>query len=720
MNSWRRRCLIACVAASCLALPLRAAQGGDTPAEIVDVGAPERPAAKGIAHVIAPDADPNEATQAGLPHAEIIPDGESYLGCWLLLDGTASTDPQLGKLEYAWRQAVGPPLPLAAEQLKEPKLWLFLSQPGQFRVALRVKNPKGWSPPIEAKFAVKPGRPFLTESEGRKVAGAGERADLPGEGWRQVSGPAIELRYEDGISFFRPGRSGLYIFEAPRAGDVPERRGAYVPPGRDGVLGDRRPLARLPKNLVGQVHTPLLLNGSLSRDPDGAEETQALTARWTTPEKYRGVELGPLPGLKACFKAPRAGTFSVSLVVSDGRLDSEPPETAFIRIEDPGVAGDPAAGAVADWDYELELGREDVRYRKATLGLWSSLDRAVQMFPSRCGVALRIAPEFASPEKFDRIPLALEVQDGAVLHLIDWIARQTDGRYRREGDRSLWLTSPLAWAREEDLKADAVQADALHAQPDGSDLMALLMPCFQQVLDARPGTSFAYERARAEIQCVLPASARLRLREICAVLREPEGQGLPPPELPSAAEVRLQQVLANKTVTLKKTQRRLVDLLRDLAQAGGVAVAFDPRQFPKDLPYVTVDIEDAPLRDAVRTIVDAAGFDGCSVEPPGGLWFFRGARPYPSGELLWQHALVRAYDLSRLLQQVAPLSGEAIAYAVRKRVYPDSWKEAGAAVFYHAPTKKLVVMHGPAAQRCVLEFLHDLAQRGEWALGPVE
>ena len=29
-------------------------------------------------------------------------------------------------------------------------------------------------------------------------------------------------------------------------------------------------------------------------------------------------------------------------------------------------------------------------------------------------------------------------------------------------------------------------------------------------------------------------------------------------------------------------------------------------------------------------------------------------------------------------------------------------------------------MHGPAAQRRVLEFLYDLSQRGEWALGPAE
>jgi hypothetical protein len=122
----------------------------------------------------------------------------------------------------------------------------------------------------------------------------------------------------------------------------------------------------------------------------------------------------------------------------------------------------------------------------------------------------------------------------------------------------------------------------------------------------------------------------------------------------------------------------------------------------------------------VRRIVELAGFDGCSVEAPGGLWFYRGRRPVPGRELLWDQSHVRSYDLTRLLADIAPLTGEAIAYAVRQRVYPDSWKDPGALAFYHPQTRKLLVMHTPEAHQKVLEFLHDLGARGEWALGPVE
>jgi hypothetical protein len=100
------------------------------------------------------------------------------------------------------------------------------------------------------------------------------------------------------------------------------------------------------------------------------------------------------------------------------------------------------------------------------------------------------------------------------------------------------------------------------------------------------------------------------------------------------------------------------------------------------------------------------------------LWFYRGSEPYPSGELLWDTAVVRAYDLEPILARLPELSGEAIAHHIRQRVFPDSWRD-GAACVYHAPTGKLLVIHGPDAQERVLVRLWDLLLRGEWALGPV-
>jgi len=690
-------------------------------AEVIDLNpAP----ANTIAEILEPENTPPQVNDPDAPRVAIAADGEIALNGWLLLDGSATFNPAGDALEFAWKQTAGPALTFSESELKQPRLWIFLAHTGEYRFVLRAKNAKGWSAPSERKFTVRPGRAVLPEREARRIAGAGERCVLPGEGWSQVAGPAVQLDYEEGGTVFRPGRAALYLFEAPRAGEVPERRAVIVPPGRDELLGDRRPITRIARNAMGQAGKSLVLNASLSFDPDGAEETQQLKASWRTAEKYRGVELEALPNLRARFKASRPGLYSVLLTISDGKLESDPVETVFVQInaapndavaELPGFVEEELPGAPVD----------DVRYRKVSLGLWGDLERAVQLFPSRCGVALRVDSEFAQVEKFASIPLNLEVMDGALMHLVDWIGRQTDSRYRRERDRSFWLTTPLAWTKEEKLAAVAVLVDALYTRPDASDLMNQILPAFKPILATREGCSLEFEKSRQEIHGILPASAAARLKEIFAALRVPEVQGLPPGDLPSAAEYRLQKALAETRVSISQKNERLDFVLRELSKISGVAMAFDPRQFPAGVPRISLELREVPLRDAARRVVEAAGFDGCSAESPGGLWFFKGERPYPSSELLWDHAVVRAYDLTRLLQTIAPtaghpLSGETISYIIQRRIYPASWKEPGALIFFHPQTRKLLVMHGPAAQRKVLDFLYDLAERGEWALGPVE
>ncbi|MFH0938148.1 MAG: hypothetical protein V1899_02550 [Planctomycetota bacterium] len=692
----------------------------DQSAEVVTPPAVENPQA--AAEEVQPDPEPTDSTQVGLPQVIIVPDGEQRLGCWLRLDGSSSRDLKGEALIYEWKQSAGPPLNLSSDARKNPNLWIFFAQSGEYQLSLRAKNSLGWSKASVVKLSIKSGQFALPENEGYQVVGFGERVLLPGEGWRQVHGPPIDLRSELASMFCLPAHPGLFIFEAPRAGDVPERRGIYVPPGPDPAWGDRRPLAEfLAKNYIGQPRKSLLLDASLSHDPDGAEETRALVARWSTPDKQRGAELEPLPGLKARFKAPRSGAYSVSLVVSDGRLDSAPPEKLFINIQESTDAPQPENANEEAWQNSPDSYRDDVRYRTVKLWIYeSNLQRAVEKFPTNCGVALLVDAEVAPPGELEKIPLTVGVSNNALMHLIDWIARQTDSCYRRDGNRSLWLAKPLSWAKDEKLESVTVSVDALYEKKNGSDLLDALKPCFQQIVQRRQGSTLAFEITRQELQGVLPSSACARLKEICGCLRAPANEGLPPVDLPTNSKLALRQTLADKIITLRRNKQPLSYFLRDLAELSGVAVGFDPRQFPKDEPRISVEIDHAPLRDAVRTIVDAAGFDGCSVESPGGLWFYRGSPPYESGELLWDHALVRAYDISRLLTDLTPLSGETISYVIQRRIYPESWKDPGALCFYHTPTKKLLVMHGPNAHQKIIEFLHDLRARGEWALGPVE
>ena len=656
-------------------------------------------------------------------------DGDTYLGAWRKIEGRIAPSKNAAgeskTLEVKWSQLVGPKLASTAEPLKSADLWLFLTQPGNYGFTFRAKNESGWSAPAEIRFAVMSGTPEISESEGLQTAGSGERVLLPGPGWRQLAGPPTVLRAAEGGASFRPGDAGLYIFEAARLEGIPERRGIRVPAAKDGKTGDRRPIAVLPRNLSGVVGRPVILDGSLSSDPD-TEDLPLLKARWITPEKLRGARIDSQPGLHAAFTAERAGTYRAELILSDGRLSSAAAST-FIEIT--AAPGKNAANAGAS-----STAANEVLLRRVNLAIWppepdaegvtivpndSGLERAVQQFTVRCGIGLAVNPSVARPGHFKEFPLALEASNTPLRHLLDGIARQTGTRYRLDGERAVWLVRTDDAIVEEPLEAVAAGVDALHEKNDASDLLAPLMTWLKPAL-TREGASLSFENER--LVGMLPKTASTHLREIVTTLREPVVYGVPTPELPSKDEEDLRRVLGEKSIT-KRGHFRLDLLLRDLSLEAGLAIGFDHRVFPKGLPHVKIDYEDTPLRQVLRDLVDEAGFDGCSLEAPSGVWFYKGKRPFPSGECLWDAAIVRSYDLTPVFAALTPeaaalLSGETIAHAVRSRVYPASWSDTGTLVFYHPGTRKLIVLHAPEAQRRVVELLNDICERGEWMLGP--
>ncbi|HLX60786.1 MAG TPA: hypothetical protein VKX17_05840 [Planctomycetota bacterium] len=680
----------------------------------------------------------------GTPRATIAIDGEVYLGAWRKLEGRVMAADQK-PIEVEWTQAAGPSTSTPAEAFKQRELWLFLTKPGNYAFTFRAKNQAGWSAPAQIRFAVLKGRPYVSEAEGLRLAGSGERVELPGAGWKQISGPPAVLRPSETGLTVRPNDAGLYIFEAaalqalpsitdpsPRAplaqGLTGERRGIRVPPGKDGKVGDRRPVAMLPRSLNGVAGRPLILDGSLSADPDTEDQAQ-LKARWIAPDKARGVSIESQPGLRAALTAEQPGTYRIALIVSDGRLDSLPAEV-FVEIAAGPANTDQASAIRGDGSGGGALSRN------VSLAIWpaepdaegnlivpddSGLERAVQLFPKRCDVALLIDPSVARPGHFKEFPLALEASHTPLRHLLDGIARQTSTRYRADGERGFWLIKPSDSCRDEALEPVAAGVDALHEKADAADLMLPLQE-YLKPARARDGASVAFQNER--IVGMLPKTAGAHLKEIAAALREPTLNTVPAPTPPTPAEEALHTTLGDALVT-QRGRFRLDRLLRELAESAKLSIGFDPRDFPKGIPYVKIAYENAPLRQVLRDLVDEVGFDGCSIEAPAGVWFYKGERPFPSGECLWDTAVVRAYDLKPVLAALTPeaanfLTGEVIAHKVRSMVYPASWNDPGTLIFFHAPTQKLVVLHAPEAQRRVVELLNDFCERGEWALGGSE
>lgn len=674
-----------------------------------------------------------EATtpELGVPRVSVAIDGEVFPGAWVKLTGSATGAPPK---VVAWTQTAGPKLQIPESDAKRAELWLFTIQAGSYALAFKAKNEQGWSPEAVVRFAVAPGRPYVSAQDGYKLAGSGEKIVLPGRGWTQIAGPASLSRSSDQGVAVRPNDAGLYVFEASRLEGLSERRGVRVPPAKDGVLGDRRPIAKIANVITGVPGRVIELDGSLSMDPDPGE-TETLRAAWRTSDAARGVELEQRAGLNAAFKARKAGSYSVTLVVSDGRLESLP-ETVFIEIAAGRDGNETADGDVDDTSPDPN----DPRLRRITLSIWplepladgstykeedGGLERAVQLFPRRCGAALLIDPSVARPGQFKDMPLALTAIDTPLRHFIDWAGRQTGTKYRLVENRAFWLVKPDVYFAHEELAPVAAAIDALHEKNDGSDLLTPLKEYFKSVLNSRNTSSLMYEEQRQEIVGVLPRSGCTRLKEIVASLREPAGLAVRYSEQLSAAEWSLKRRLAEKTVTAKG-RYRFDKLLRDITEKTGLAIGFNPRESPKgEFFTVTVNFNETPLRQVLRDLATEAGFDGVSVEPPAGAWFYKGARPYPGAEVFCECAVVRSYDLSQIFAALSPeaaalLSGDTIAHAVRSRVYPASWNDAGTLLFYHGLTRKLLVVHTPLAQRRVQAVLNDLRDRGEWALGPSE
>lgn len=727
------------------ALVANSAQAETTKPQLIDLA--EGPdalkdlAPRTVAEVLDAITPETNNTGDGTPRVRIAIDGEVYPGSWRKLEGHVTQPEGAAKestvSEYEWIQKAGPKTLIPETFFKNAGLWLFLIKPGNYSFTFRAKNEKGWSAAAEVRFVVMQGRPYLSERDGFQRVGSCERVVLPGKGWRQIAGPEAAFRpAEDGMAV-RLNDAGLYVFEASRLEDgLTERRGILVPPGKDGVLGDRRPIAILPKTLSGVVGRPVILDGTLSSDLDVAD---TLTARWSTPDYKNGATIDVQPGLRAAFKAERAGIFSAVLIVSDGRLDSLPATVTIDILPSDGTSdeNDGAGDGLPD-DLNGVASAKDLLQRRVALAIWppepladgtlvipddSGLQRAVALFTRRCNVALVVDPGIARPGHFNEFPLALEAANTPLRHLLDGIARQTNTRYRRDADRAFFLMKPGDSFRDEKLESVAAGIDALHEKPDASDVMDPLRDYFKTAL-TREGATFTFEADQQALFAMLPRTAAQRMREIVQALREPHGTGIPWPEGPTKAEEKLRQILGEKTITLRG-RYRLDRLLRELGKASGLAMGFDPKTFPGALPYLKINYDGVVLRQVLRDVVADAGFDGCSVEAPAGLWFYKGPRPFPTGELLWDSAEVRAYDLSTMLGGLSPeaslfLTGETIAHQIRSHIYPASWNDPGPLIFYHRMTQKLIIVHAPEAHRKIVDYLNDLRERGPWAFGPLE
>ncbi|HEY3321763.1 MAG TPA: PKD domain-containing protein [Planctomycetota bacterium] len=153
----------------------------------------------------------------------------------VVLDGSASTDPDGDKLEYKWSQVSGPEAKFPWRGTGKAKTEAVLTKEGEYVFELKVFDGKEWSepkqvavktrapnqPPVAAFTGTEAGATaeLRTEEGSETVLDASASSD-PDNGprplsfiFRQTAGPRVELRTEGALAKFTPKRAGRMTFE---------------------------------------------------------------------------------------------------------------------------------------------------------------------------------------------------------------------------------------------------------------------------------------------------------------------------------------------------------------------------------------------------------------------------------------------------------------------------------------------------------------------------
>lgn len=279
----------------------------------------------------------------------------------VVLDAGSSFDPDGDALTFEWRQASGPPVVLYEASSATP--FFYAVKPGTYSFSVRAFDGELVSDPVTITRTVrganrKPvavagkdrnvrlGRTFLLDARGSRDP---EGSTLRYE-WKDVNGP-LPLVGRDGsarpVVRLTPRKQGSYIvrlrvFDGDRWSDPAEIRIDVLPPNRppvvkvadadeiflpEALVVNRPPVAVVAEGSTVRSGEWALLDASASYDLDG----DALGFYWYQQKGPKVRELRLVRGRSMVkFSPDSPGLYVFRLIVSDGRLESDP---AFIEVK---------------------------------------------------------------------------------------------------------------------------------------------------------------------------------------------------------------------------------------------------------------------------------------------------------------------------------------------------------------------------------------------------
>ncbi len=515
--------------------------------------------------------------------------------------------------------------------------------------------------------------------------------------WRQAAGPRVGLSRRQSqqrdISF-KAIEAGDYVFSLTvldgRLRSDPTMVKVQVPENKRTGKGNRRPVASGKASQVTvDVGERVDLDGAGSRDPDGDE----LKYRWT---KLSGPPGNPADPASAQTELWPLGTgkYVFELVVHDGLLPSIPARVMVIAV----AAEAPVrrAAPTDPMDKPVQLVLEG-----------ANLQRAVELFPSRIGITIRVDHRFMSPKRLRTVPVSFRADKLPARKLCDWLARFAGARYVPEDGGAVWLTRGYDWLRKEELTAQSYRIEGLKWSDNGSELRAAVRDIVKAALFARPESSISIDKDKGVLTAIVPASAQKRIRALFALLRTPRAS------VPGAPTVeKFPAKLLGAQVSCRFDSAPLDKILKQLSDQTGVSFAYVAAKLPSGrTPTIKLALGKTSLKAAVETIVARTGFRGYLAEPPSAIWFYTGTRPLETSEHLWTASIVSAYDLSGMMKRRSLAPG-VILHLIRSRIQPATWKDPSTSISYNRPTKRLVVATAPAVHAEIGTFLQFLDKVG--------
>ncbi|MCB1967469.1 MAG: hypothetical protein KDI64_15935, partial [Candidatus Accumulibacter sp.] len=276
------------------------------------------------------------------PVANAGPDQTVPLGSLVILDGSASHDPEGAILSYSWSltgKPAGSNAALASSSGLSPSFSTDL--PGDYIVQLIVNDGALPSAPDTVTISTANSRPVADAGPPQNVA-AGTRVQLDGSASHDADGDALVFAWS--LTTVPLGSNAvLSAASAVKPSFTPDIAGTYVAQliVNDGQLdslpvtvvitvsaANRKPLA-VAEAIPGTapVGSTVLLKGTGSSDPD----SDPLTWAWSIVQRPGGSVAGIVsPSVaQTSFVPDVAGSYTIQLVVNDGKVDSDPAAVAI-------------------------------------------------------------------------------------------------------------------------------------------------------------------------------------------------------------------------------------------------------------------------------------------------------------------------------------------------------------------------------------------------------